>query len=318
MSKKLLSIIIPVYNTQNYLSRCLETLVNQTFRDFEIVIVNDASTDNSEKIINEYATKYSYIKHCNLPQNIGVGNARNIGIEYANSQYISFIDSDDWVDSTYYERMVSSIIDTSADICVSGIKTEVEDVYYTKNRYNYSNNIIVDNLFCLHSLTDQYNHDIKISPIVNNKIYKKDLLIENNLWFNKTRRAQDIYFSFMVFVYANKVSLINDTFYHYYQRDGSATHNFSNKYIDDYFYILFTLKKTLVERNLYNMYEKEYLYYVNRCVTKLIGNLFYNEQRVKMQKQYLVYIIKKTTELLPIEVLLDCIDITRIKNFWNI
>lgn len=316
MDNKLLTVIIPVYNTGEYLSRCLESVLNQTQDDISLIIINDGSTDNSEEIINKSILKRPTIEYIKLEKNVGVGNARNLGIEKAKTKYITFIDSDDWVDAAYYEKMLQIIENDQSDVCISGIKTEVDDVYSWKFRYQYPSHFMADGSFCMHSLTKQYNHDIEISPIVNNKIYKKALILNNNIRFDKSRRAQDLFFSFMIFVYAKKVSICNDVFYHYYQRSFSATHNFTKQYVDDYFYVLLTLKNELKKRHLFMSVKKEYESYVNHYLTKLINNMFNNVQIASEQKQYIIYILKKVTDLISIEKLVEYIEIERLKSFW--
>lgn len=318
MSKPLLTVIVPVYNTSEYLSRCVESILNQTINDIAVIIVNDGSTDNSEQIIKKNLIKRSNIEYIKLEKNIGVGNARNLGIKKAKTKYIAFIDSDDWVDSSYYKNMLRTIEYDQSDVCISGIKTEVDDVYSWKYRYQYSSHFIVDGNFCMHSLTNQYNHDITISPIVNNRIYKKELILNNNIWFDQSRRAQDLFFSFMVFIYTQKASICHDVFYHYYQRNFSATHNYTKQYIDDYFYILLTLKKELNARRIFLSYKKEYESYVNHHMRKLINNMFHNVQIASEQKEYILYILKKATDLISIEKIVEYVDIERLKLFWSI
>lgn len=318
MNEALLTVIIPVYNTGEYLGRCIESVVNQTLSDIHIIVINDGSTDNSEKIIQKYILKKTKISYIQLEKNTGVGNARNLGVKKAQTKYITFLDSDDWVDIAYYENMLKTIEHDKTDICISGIKTEVDDVYSWKYRYQYPSHSIWDNDFCLHILTHQYNQDIAISPIVNNRIYKKELISDNNIWFDTSRRAQDLFFSFMMFIYANKISICHNVFYHYYQRNFSATHNFTKQYVDDYFYILQALKKELVERDIYSFYKIEYEDYVNCYMTKLINNMFNNIQRVDEQKYYIVYIVKKAANIIAVETLVKYIDIERLKKFWQI
>lgn len=316
LDKPLLTVIIPVYNTSEYVDRCIESVINQTEQNINIIIINDASTDNSNTIIQNYVTTHPRINYINLPSNIGVGNARNIGISNAKTKYIAFIDSDDWVDTTYYEYMLQRMEIDHCDISISGIKTEVDDVYAWKYRYQYPSDFIVDGKFCIHALAKQYNSDISISPIVNNKIYNKDLILANKIEFDKSRRAQDLFFSFMAFVYASKVSICCSCFYHYYQRSFSATHNFSKQYIEDYFYILYTLKNELKERNIYSQYQKEYIKYVNHYMTKLINNMFNNVQKEDEQRNYFIYILKKANTIISTENVMEYIDITKLKDFW--
>lgn len=318
MNKSLLTVIIPVYNTSEYLSRCIESVINQTERNIEIIIINDASTDNSDVVIQNYITTHPQINYIKLSRNIGVGNARNVGINNAKTKYIAFMDSDDWVDVAYYENMLGCIEKDQSDICISGIKTEVDDIYSWKFRYQYPSDFTVDGDFCVHALTRQYNSDIFISPIVNNKIYNRDLILNNQIMFDKSRRAQDLFFSFMVFIYAAQVSVCCKNFYHYYQRDFSATHNVTKQYIDDYFYILLTLKNDLKARNLYSQYQTEYEKYVNHYMTKLINNMFNNVQKENEQRSYFIYILQKANTVISIEKIMENIDITRLRDFWTI
>lgn len=317
MNNPLLTVVIPVYNTSMYLCRCVDSVLNQTINNLRIIIVNDGSTDNSEEIIKKKYMKHPNLEYIKLNKNIGVGNARNIGIEKTNTEYITFIDSDDWVDIAYYEKMLKLMQYNQSDICITGIKTEVDDIYSWKFRYQYPSDFNVNSDFCIKSLTHQYNTDISISPIVNNKIYKTASIRDNNLYFDKTKRAQDLFFSFMVFVYAKKVSICHDVFYHYYQRHHSATHNFSIQYIDDYFYVLLFLMDELKARNLFSFYMNEYESYVYSYMTKLVNNMFNNVQKVSEQKMYIIYIMKKSAQLIPIDRLVEYIDITRLKSFWN-
>lgn len=118
----LLSIVVPVYNVEKYLSKCLNTLVNQTLNDIEIIIVNDVSPDNSQEIIDEYKNKYSQkiIPFIN-ETNRGLGYSRNFGISKARGEYIGFVDSDDWVDARMFERLYSSAKKGDYDIVICDV-----------------------------------------------------------------------------------------------------------------------------------------------------------------------------------------------------
>ena len=113
-----ISVIVPVYNMEKYLGICLSSLIHQTFKDFEIIVINDGSTDNSEQIIDDYKKQYpKLIKTYSFP-NQGISKSRNYGIKVSRGKYITFIDSDDYVDVTFLEEMYNQIEKTNSDICV--------------------------------------------------------------------------------------------------------------------------------------------------------------------------------------------------------
>ena len=118
MRNELISIIVPIYNVEKYLRQCLDSIMNQTYRNFECLLINDGSSDNSEDICREYVSKDSRFRYFEK-ENGGVSSARNLGIEHSKGEYITFIDSDDWVDSDYLEVLYNSLVDERADIAIS-------------------------------------------------------------------------------------------------------------------------------------------------------------------------------------------------------
>ena len=106
VNKTVISIIVPIYNAEQYLSECIDSLVNQSFEDIEIILINDGSTDNSSKICKEYEEKDKRINYIEI-KNSGVSHARNVGVENANGKWITFIDADDWVSVDYCEKLIS-------------------------------------------------------------------------------------------------------------------------------------------------------------------------------------------------------------------
>lgn len=110
------SVIIPVYNTEKFLRKCLDSVCNQTLQDIEIICINDCSTDGSLEILREYARKDNRIKLIELLENCGAAKARNIGIDIAEGEYLGFIDSDDYIDLDFYENLYAKAIETSADV----------------------------------------------------------------------------------------------------------------------------------------------------------------------------------------------------------
>lgn len=172
------SIIIPVRNADKYLKECLESVVNQSLRELEIICVNDASKDNSLKILEEYSKKDKRLKIINLKEKSGQGHARNIGIEYASGEYIGFVDADDYIDLKMFEKMYSAITDKKADLSmcralVYNDRTNVvnqEDDYYSLACFNEKFN---KKTFSHYDTTAFWD---KINVAVWNKLYRTGFL----------------------------------------------------------------------------------------------------------------------------------------------
>ena len=151
-----ISVIVPIYNVEKYLEKCLESLVNQTIiDDIEIICINDCSTDNCLKILNEYKAKYSNsIKIINHIKNCGVSTSRNDGLKIAKGEYVGFVDPDDWVDYNFFEKLYNTAIKEKADIVKGNLKiiynNKVNEIYFKKTFKNenyffsaiYKNNFI--------------------------------------------------------------------------------------------------------------------------------------------------------------------------------
>ena len=192
---KKVSIIIPVYGVEQYISKCLDSLVNQTLEDIEIVVVNDGSPDNSQKIIDKYVKRYpdkvkSYIK-----ENGGQGSARNYGIKYATGEYIGYVDSDDYVEKDMYERLYNKAKEDDLDIVICGSYNVVEE---TDEKTTDLDRIIFDNK----KLNAFFGR-----MAVWNKIYKKSLV--SNMKFRSKVWYEDLDFTVNVLSKAKKIDYVN-------------------------------------------------------------------------------------------------------------
>lgn len=313
-----LSVVIPVYNVQNELRICLDSIINQSYRDMEIIIIDDASTDTSADVIKDYASKYQFIKPVFLQHNVGVGNVRNYGISLAKGRYIGFVDSDDWVDINFYQSLINSIKFNDSDIAICGIKTEYNNSLNCQLRYKYDFENCITGEYALKLLTKSENYGCFITPIVNNKIYTTNFLKSNNIHFNVTRSFQDDFFSFFAILYSNKISLVTDTYYHYYQRQTSTTHTFSKELIIDCLNTLVQIRSILLENAYLDRCKKEYYSYVERLITSLLNMLIKKEQNVITQKEYLKFIVSEFSKFFTISEVIDYIDASRIFNFFDI
>lgn len=313
-----LSVIIPVYNIQNQLKICLDSVINQSYKNMEIIVIDDSSTDNSPHIIKNYAKKCQQLKPVFFEKNTGVGNVRNYGINMSKGRYIGFIDGDDWIDTEFYQRLLLTIKRDKSDIVACGIKTEYDNSKSCELRYKYDFSNCISGNFALKLLTKSENYGYFITPIVNNKIYVSEYIKSKKIIFNNNRSFQDDYFSFFAILYARKISLVTDTYYHYYQRVNSITHTFSKRLVNDCFNTLVQIYNDLEKQKILTYYEKEYYAYVERLLTSLLDMLVRKEQDNFIQKEYLKYIITKFSKQFEIGKIIDYIDNKRIFKFFDL
>ena len=215
MSNIAVSVIVPVYNVENYLEKCLDSLLNQTLKNIEIICINDGSKDNSGDILKKYASIDNRII-VKTQENAGLSAARNAGLEIAQGEYIGFVDSDDWVDLDFYEKLYNTAKKHGANLAITSILKHKND----NKRYNvvYKKEIVADNLKDKLKLCEDNKHRIFY---VWNKIYKKELIKNNNLLFPNGRVFEDVLFNTKSIFYTNKVVSVTDTKYHYIERCGS-------------------------------------------------------------------------------------------------
>lgn len=207
-----LSVIVPVYNTGKYLNKCLDSILNQSLKDLELIIVNDGSTDNSVDIIKEYIKNNKDRIVFLDKKNGGQGSARNLGISKAHGDYITFVDSDDFIDKDMYKEMYDMAIKNDSDIVICNISD-----YYEKSGSSKDTCLSLDKEVSVNEAL------IKSVPSVVNKIYKKELL--KNIKFDESIWYEDLPYSLQVVSNAKKINFINKPFYHYYHRVKSTMHN---------------------------------------------------------------------------------------------
>ena len=206
MKNPIISIIVPVYNAQNYIEKCLNSILNQDIKDFEIIVVNDASDDDTINILKNYA-KNKQIVLINNEENLGTGESRNKGILFARGKYIGFVDNDDWVEKNYFSSMVKKMEEENSDICVSlKIKNH-------KGRFSKTHLLNPTNL-------KEIVFVQRTAPWA--KVIRKEFLIKNNIKFDKTR-GEDICPAFLSAYLAKKISYVDNTKYHCNIRQGSIS-----------------------------------------------------------------------------------------------
>ena len=209
MNKKI-SIIIPVHNAQEYLQKCLDSIINQTLKEIEIICVNDSSTDNTVGILDNYQQKDSRIKIINTDCRCS-GGTRNRGLEAANGEYIGFVDADDWVDKDYFEKLYNTAKENSCDIAATSSVVLIENG--EEKSIKYVGATPADNPV---NTLEKKKKCIIATGICWNKIYRKDFLEKNNIHFIEIpTAAEDNYFSALAAIFANQIIFINNSTYYY-------------------------------------------------------------------------------------------------------
>lgn len=205
MSKPAISVIIPVYNAQDGIKRCVDSLLNQSFKNFEIILLNDGSKDNSLNILKEYELKYSFVRVIDK-QNEGVAVTRNKGILLAEGEYTMFMDNDDFVDSDYIETFYQAIHEKNLDLVIGGYK-----------RVNQDNQII----FSQDIQQSEWSKYIIMAPWA--KVYRTEFLKTNNLEFFDYGIGEDIIFNLAAYKTTDKIGLLDYKGYNWYYNNQSIS-----------------------------------------------------------------------------------------------
>ncbi|MCM1115063.1 MAG: glycosyltransferase [Clostridium sp.] len=257
-----ISIIVPVYNVEQYLPRCIESILNQTYKDFELILVNDGSTDNSGNICDEFAKKDKRIAVYHQ-KNGGVSKARNIGLSKSNGTYIMFCDSDDYVDLNWCECLYKLINNDNVDLGLCGYSFVYNDSSNAKDKVIYSNTE-----YQIYKRNEFFN--LYLSNLINmpwNKIYKKDIILRFHLEFNEAMNYNEDLLFVMKYIQSMKGDFgICNKALNFYVKE--IEDSLTNRYIDNYWknkqVVLKELRKTSDSCNI-NFTDIEIQYY-DKCI----------------------------------------------------
>lgn len=209
------TVIAPVYNTESYLPRFLDSVINQTFADFEMLLIDDGSDDGSLALCREYQQKDSRIKIF-TQQNCGAGPARNKGIKYATGEYLLFLDSDDWIDTSMLETLWHAMSAHPCDLLIFG----AQEVIFNRKEDEIKRNSIIPKIMEVTGQKDCRNEfcDLIFTSVLNtpwNKLFKKSVVDEYSVEFADTRRAQDAFFNMEYYKHIKSLYSIPDVLYYY-------------------------------------------------------------------------------------------------------
>lgn len=261
--KVLVSVIVPVYNIQDYLKKCVDSILNQDFENIEIIIVNDGSTDNSFNIINSNYSGNDKIRIINQ-ENQGLSCSRNNGLKEAIGRYVAFIDGDDWIESNMIREMYCKAIKEDADVVCCRLQYEKGDNRFVSGR-DYTTDLI-ENKDLLFNVF--YGRNIQTSAAI--KLYRREWLIDNNIFFKPKAINEDAIFIVRVAYYANKIALINKPFYHAIERSNSISRSFSWTIVEHLLFALDDQKDFLQKKQVYDNYVEVYNSYRLKSLTYIL------------------------------------------------
>lgn len=278
MRQPLISIIIPVYNVEKYLTECLESVIKQTYKNIEIICINDGSTDGSLKILNIYAQNDNRIKIIDM-KNGGLSSARNAGIKAVTGEYIMFVDSDDWIDIKTCEHAINIITDYHVDIVMWSYTREYENNSIPKKIFDKdilfneieTKNKIYRRFFGLYDFELAHPENADAIVTVWGKLYKTSLIIDNNIEFVDTREigsCEDALFNIYMFKYIKNVYYSNRYYYHYRKNNVSFTTNYKNDLYLKWKNLYDLMERYIKENNLGDSFHKSLL---NRKALSMIG-----------------------------------------------
>jgi len=272
MNNAMISVIIPIYNSSEYLDRCIQSILNQSFQNIEIILINDGSTDNSLDICNMYQGKYSNITVYSQ-KNSGQGAARNLGVVKAKGNYVSFIDSDDYIDKNMYECMLELANYNNSDIVVCGHEKIYSEDQLALNCDEYSSDY-----------RKLSNGEEKIKDYLSNnisslscdKLYRRDLLIDNNIKYPENCFFEDVSMVLECLHYSNIVVINDIPFYKYVQRLDSTTYTRTEKHLNDFKTQIKNCYKFIYENYDYNKIKievKSFKFLHTNMLLKMIKDL---------------------------------------------
>lgn len=207
----MISIIVPIYNVEKYLPGCIDSILNQTYENFELILVDDGSPDGCAAICDAYAEKDNRIKVIHK-ENGGLSDARNAGLEIISGEYVAFIDSDDWVAPTYLAKLLEALESTGSDICECGfVRTDKE--------ITLPETVQKKDVYKSEKALELLINDNELRQCVWNKLYRRRCV--DTVLFEVGKTNEDEFWTYQVFGRANSITKINDVLYFYFQRENS-------------------------------------------------------------------------------------------------
>lgn len=291
------SIIVPIYNVEKYLNRCIESIINQTYKNLEIILINDGSTDSSQQICNTYKDRDERIKVINK-ENSGVSATRNIGLYNATGQWIVFIDSDDWIENDMIEKLLNVAHNENAEIvqCNSYYAYEKEIIKRAEIMPNYQVRKDIENIK-LDIISPKYdemenNTYTRAIRAVHGKIFKSEVL-KNEKFIENIFIFEDGIFLLSILDNVKTYILINEYLYYYRVTENSITKKFSNEYLNQIEQIMKNIRDYVVKQKDKEKFEKMYNVMYFELISSSMTRYFFNKDNKKKNK---IKLLKEKSE----------------------
>ncbi len=260
-----ISVIVPIYNVEGYLRKCLDSLCNQHFTDFEVWMINDGSPDCSAEIAEEYARQDSRF-HLIHKKNGGVASARNLGLDLAQGDYIAFVDGDDFVEPDYLSAMYQAARETGSEVVCCNF-----NLYHPKQGTSHPHLLTKSpNTYPSTAVLKYLLHDVTMQSYLWNKLWRRDLFVRGNIRFPSIR-FEDMATSLQLFYYANTVTILPDALYNYTQRDNSIVHTFRPEVENDFLCSFSLLRLFLEQQGVYPRYRTHFQIYAIKSLFFMWG-----------------------------------------------
>lgn len=301
----LISIVLPIYNVEKYLKKCVQTIINQTYTNIEIILVNDGSTDTSGKICDELKEIDNRIKVIHK-ENGGLSDARNVGLKYAKGKYISFIDSDDYISEEYVERLYNLLKDNGAQISICNFQRVDE------NQKTISINNITPGIISGRQALEKFN-DSKFYPasvVAWNKLY--DIKLFENILYPFGKQHEDEYTTYKLYYISDKIAITSDILYYYRTVQTSIMNkNFNKKRLE----LIDALEERMAflkEKGENKLYELALVEYESVLMIHYMNCKFYIDNSIEIQKEILTKFKNNYKEVMKSK---ECSIINKIKFF---
>lgn len=269
INKPIISVIVPVYNTELYLKRSLESILNQSLKEIEIICINDGSTDNSLSILKEYEQVDSRIKVLNQ-KNQGLSVVRNIGIKISRAENIIFFDSDDTIDKDMLIKLYNKM------------QLDKSDIVYTRCKYLFNDGTLEKESVEINLKSkEEFIEGLisnKLPPSASLSLIKKDLFFKNNVFYPENLYYEDLATAYKLFFFSKRISVVNESLYNYYRYVPSSISNrFTIKHIDDFFVIINDTKQFLQNNGIIEKYENNLTERFYQTLYYILSKAFLNK-----------------------------------------